>query len=510
MLLSFFIKIGMIVTVIIGSVGLITLFIQAKPLYQYYKSIQWNQFSNLLTVMLGIFFLIFIILKTTNPEYHYDSGLYYIQSIKWIENYPIVPGLGNLHGRFAFNSNWFLLSALFGFGSFLPYRVYILNIFVVLLTGFFLLKKISRLPHDKTNSCIFSLLVFCYSIRNCYIAANSPTTDLPVHLLIWVILVLLLEKNEQSTLSNWDIRSWIIFLLVIFGITIKVSTVPTLLIPLYILINSSRKNRKIFWQVFLIGSLFLIPWLIRNVILSGTILYPLSFLLLPWFDWNIPAINVQEMSKTILSWAMIPWVPKEIVLNLSFLDWFSAWFHNRSVKELISLIASNIGISLFFFMDARYTIKNRHTPYQDHSFWLFLDAFFILSLFYWFISAPDPRFITGLIVSAFMYFILRIFKPLLTTPIPGKILQYIALILMLLFTSRSINQPSFKTNFLFPAKVPIFQTESTLISPGLLIYMPIDGDQCWDAPLPCSKSPYPGLVLRGNTLAEGFKISPSN
>ncbi|EMO63800.1 hypothetical protein LEP1GSC133_1179, partial [Leptospira borgpetersenii serovar Pomona str. 200901868] len=34
----------------------------------------------------------------------YDSGLYHIQSIKWIQEYSVVPGLANLHGRFGFNS----------------------------------------------------------------------------------------------------------------------------------------------------------------------------------------------------------------------------------------------------------------------------------------------------------------------------------------------------------------------------------------------------------------------
>ena len=44
-----------------------------------------------------------------------DTGLYHAQSIKWIRNYPVVPGLGNLHGRFAFNSMFFVISGPFTF-----------------------------------------------------------------------------------------------------------------------------------------------------------------------------------------------------------------------------------------------------------------------------------------------------------------------------------------------------------------------------------------------------------
>ena len=38
---------------------------------------------------------------------NYDSGLYHFSSIRWINEYAIVPGLGNLHGRLAFNQSFF-------------------------------------------------------------------------------------------------------------------------------------------------------------------------------------------------------------------------------------------------------------------------------------------------------------------------------------------------------------------------------------------------------------------
>ena len=46
---------------------------------------------------------------------HYDTGLYHAQSIRWIEEYGIVKGLGNLHCRLAYNSASFALSALYSF-----------------------------------------------------------------------------------------------------------------------------------------------------------------------------------------------------------------------------------------------------------------------------------------------------------------------------------------------------------------------------------------------------------
>ncbi|MCW8140390.1 MAG: hypothetical protein KIT58_15940, partial [Planctomycetota bacterium] len=42
----------------------------------------------------------------------YDTGLYHLSSVRWLMEAPIVPGLGNLHGRLAFNNSSFLWNAL--------------------------------------------------------------------------------------------------------------------------------------------------------------------------------------------------------------------------------------------------------------------------------------------------------------------------------------------------------------------------------------------------------------
>ena len=50
---------------------------------------------------------------TSRGYMHYDSDLYHAQSIRWIEEYGVVKGLGNIHVRFAYNSSFFALSALY-------------------------------------------------------------------------------------------------------------------------------------------------------------------------------------------------------------------------------------------------------------------------------------------------------------------------------------------------------------------------------------------------------------
>ena len=52
------------------------------------------------------------------------------------------------------------------------------------------------------------------------------------------------------------------------------------------------------------------------------------------------------------------------------------------------------------------------------------------------------------------------------------------------------------------AQVKDFETKS-----GLVVPIPIEGDQCWNSPIPCTYDPDPLLKLRDkNHIEKGFMI----
>ncbi|MHB1482728.1 MAG: LIC_10190 family membrane protein, partial [Bellilinea sp.] len=63
-------------------------------------------------ILLGLIF-ISVLENSTHAATNPDTGIYHAQAIRWIETFPAVPGLGNLHTRFAYNSSWLVLNALF-------------------------------------------------------------------------------------------------------------------------------------------------------------------------------------------------------------------------------------------------------------------------------------------------------------------------------------------------------------------------------------------------------------
>ena len=60
-----------------------------------------------LILLLGVAWLVFVPTLNTASQaiVHYDVGYYYLQTIRWITAFPIVPGLGNLFLNLAFNQS---------------------------------------------------------------------------------------------------------------------------------------------------------------------------------------------------------------------------------------------------------------------------------------------------------------------------------------------------------------------------------------------------------------------
>lgn len=105
---SLFYKVGKIANIVLAVLDL------------FFCSIFYKNIRNILNVeykkyrfVVAIFFMFLCLYYVSEPIKNYDTALYHAQSIRWIEEYGVVPGLGNLHHRFAYNNSIFSLQALF-------------------------------------------------------------------------------------------------------------------------------------------------------------------------------------------------------------------------------------------------------------------------------------------------------------------------------------------------------------------------------------------------------------
>ena len=72
--------------------------------------------------------------RSMMPPTNTDSGGYHFNAIRWINAFPIVPGLGNLHGRLAFNQAFFPYAAALNFSPIFEHGHALANSFLLLLT----------------------------------------------------------------------------------------------------------------------------------------------------------------------------------------------------------------------------------------------------------------------------------------------------------------------------------------------------------------------------------------
>jgi hypothetical protein len=124
---------------------------------------------------------------TTQAIVHYDVGYYYLQTIRWMTLFPVVPGLGNLFLNLAFNQSPFLVAALFDslgphlwgyslLGSLLPWVGLTLSGFA-LLQGLCALLELRRPLDPIEKAYLISLPAWIYTLLTANISSNSP--DIP-------------------------------------------------------------------------------------------------------------------------------------------------------------------------------------------------------------------------------------------------------------------------------------------------------------------------------------------
>jgi len=459
------------------------------------------------------------------PVRPYDAGLYHLQTIRWIKQYPIIPGLGNLHSRLAYNNSNFLFAAMLEQNIYFlkSYRVtnglFLLVLFTHLsISSFRLLRKINPWAKDPLNNRkeihsyeIFESLLLAPVINIILRGSTaSVSPDIPIFILGILISSRLLNLLTQEKKNIEELL--FIFIFSALGTTIKVSFFVFGLIASLIALISCTKNyeRKdslkripfLFYSLAFVA-LILIPWIARNIILSGYLIYPSTLTLFP-VEWRLPAKVVINEARWIQSWARLPGASPEVVLgNWQWIrPWASRLFGKQNIFDIFVPIALTIeGILILCYN------KYKHKKGESS---LFLWSFLILpiaNLVFWFFSAPSLRFAGSsfwiLGAGTFVLSTLRFanFRKI------KVILFFNFLIINLLGVGEQL--PDLKQNINRRIQpIPVARMKKFKTNSGLIIYTPEEGDQCWHSKLLCTPYPNSDLQLRDKKeISKGFKIS---
>ncbi len=432
-------------------------------------------------------------------SYQFDDGLYHLQDVQWMTHYSIVPGLGNLHGRLAFNTSHTLFVALLDQLPLLPPARHISHGLLFLAFSLHVVRALWRIiRHDAGLDDVFLLLSFpallfiSTNLRSQLAGIKNDYSVLILGLLMSAYILRHLQRRQSIDRAELVVLA----LVAIAAVTVKISL---FIIAGGLLLVLLWKRPRL---TLLAGAGLFVAiigvWLARGVILSGYPAYPVTLLAVP-VDWRVPEAAAHAELQAITSFARSPGDP-------SLTDWLPVWWgeNRRFTFEFIAPLGLVIMASGLLVL---YSLWRRtFTPWRSR-LWL-LPLILLAALGYWFLSAPAVRFgwaiFWGLGASVTVISLHQLrwrLRPIV-----------LGMTLLLLLWALMRLGPLDRDSDGFPMRKPMRYDSETLAS-GLIVNMPAYGNQCWDVPLPCTPIERLDLNLRARdpqNLGTGFFIGETD
>ena len=468
-----------------------------KPSYPKQKIIK----PNILVYIFLFVILLFLSISSLDNTFIYDSLVYHFYTIKWYNTYPVVPGMGNLFIYLGLNQSFFLFPAFLN-SLWINYKgacstngllaiIVCSEIVVNNLRGFL---KNERLSFYSFFQLLFLPLCINVGVQN----LSSPTPDVFVNLFTFKILSDLIRCIEKNNVSFQDIFFLLFFCLM--GIVLKMSfigvAIGIIAVSIWWLYSLKLWKTNLVLSALLIYLFLLIPWAIRGIISSGYIAFPISFMGFP-VDWKMPKEILIGLSAFIKGFARSHLHGQGGIDAAYNYNWFPGW-----VKRMLTTGGFIIPIILLILTIVGLKIKKINIS----KLILILTPIFI-SIIFWFFTAPDIRF------AVFTFWALGII-PLayFLSHINIRWVNNICFIAFISVCSLLIMIKNWNTDPELLGSLPkqdnsVFTTKSGLKINTIKGTPPGDDWQIGDCTIPCSVFPDSNLVLRGNGVEKGFKLS---
>lgn len=461
---------------------------------------------------LGLAFL--ILAQAASAPFVIDNESYYLQTIKWLNEYGFVKGLANLHLFLAQNSGWHVLQSAFNF-SFLYENFNDLSAYLFCLISFFAIEKLNLFLQNKSKhiaNLFLAIIPLASVLFFQFISAPSP--DVPVFLISFVLFYFILKK--WNNFSNQEFV--VIALLSFFTLYIKVSTVFIAFIPMGIFIFNFKKLKKSLLPVIAVGLITLSILLVKNQFLTGYPLFPLQQLQLLEADYSLPEDYQEFFFKSNKVYAYH--ISFQKYSSLSIWERFTTWLFLPKLHGYFNqLIIILLVVFPFFILKSKL---------KKPLFFIYSLALVQLGML--FLTSPQYRFFLVFILafSVLGFFIFfqqkKILKFLLVIGISASCFPLFFSLQLNQFTNNQLIQQSsnFKLkNIVFPHKNSKYQYVYEEEKLGNLNYQnPVNIDFFWitgDGKLPAIKKEQIEFFkknfhiipqLRTGKLEDGFYAKP--
>ena len=327
-----------------------TIFIILIFIFFFYKKI--NNYKNIIILSILSGLISFVLLNLSNI-YRPDAGLYHIPYIATLNENKIIIGLANIHFRYGHTSIIQYISAIYNNHIFDAKGISLPTASIFSLFFLYLIFEIRNYFKINVIYTIFILLTFVYLIIG-YGRYTEFGNDVIAHLYLFLVYCIFLKnfnnKKDDIALINK------IFLLSIFAFMQKASMIFLLLVPIYCFYFLKQKIKIInFSNIF--ASVFIIFFLIKNILISGCLIYPISITCsdkLPWYSHTEKSISAKIQGLDNHAWTKgWPDLEDKSIGQENFVknfNWLSTWTKEHGLKILLKISIFFFFIGLFFYL----------------------------------------------------------------------------------------------------------------------------------------------------------------
>lgn len=499
-IVSLFFRVNIEANICLTVLSLMIAIVWRKQIYSFLK--QAYRECTLIKKVLIIVLLLAWCYFTSRGYMTVDTDLYHAQSIRWIEEYGVVKGLGNLHSRFAYNSSVFAVSALYSMKFICGRSLHAVNGFLAFVLSIGLLDLGKCFQRRKMLLSDFARVGAVYYLTLIWDEIIAPSSDYAITIVLFIIVIKWLTQLEDSEKSGNIAPYSLLCVLGVYALTLKLTAGLILLLlvkPAYTLLKEKRWKEIMVYLV--LGLVTAAPWVARTVIISGWLLYPFPAIDLFAVDWkmkDIYAINTD--AELIKAWAK---AANTMGINAPLSKWFPHWFSTTlSFTHKLTIVGDLISCVLLVITAIRIIIKK---------LWKQLDILIVLltilcSYLYWQFTAPMPRY-------GYAYMLL------LVTLTLGYLLQdkkictfiYVFLIIVGLYKLYvgvdHVVKSRLVDAYVWQEDYTAYELAACEVDGVIIYYSPTDGCTGYDPFPSCGKSIIDaGIELRGEGLKDGFRM----
>lgn len=354
--------------------------------------------SNWPSLLLGFVVLLAILVMANfaaAEPMDYDAGLYRMGVINYAAEYRVIPGLANLHDRFGFNSFLGPVAGWLGTGLWQQegFRL-ISGLFVSALFVDVLLRIV--VPRRKTPGDYFLTISAGFV---CWVVLTdsgrwipSPAVDVIALTLVAIVIGYLADFASSKGTWLWQIQ----IIILVSSLAAAIRPLAWILVPLVCVsilasfrkpMSNAIRSREVRVKIgfsLLISSALLVAMLLRDVLLSGWLLFPISTLPIP-VDWQTPDPTGTRLGITWYARAGSNMAEAEQIGW--FTEWISSFMRSQELKAWGLLLVAGI-IPLLW--------QRGRQAWTASWYAMVIVAFppAVLTVV-WFVTAPDVRFNWG-------------------------------------------------------------------------------------------------------------------